>query len=192
MKAVVEEANRHGIRVAAHAHGTEGILAAIRAGRGVDRAREFAERRSDFADAGTGGTYLVPTTGLGDTMDLRSLPAVVRAKADVALPAARASLRKAAQAGVKIALGTDAPLVPWGENAREFGAMVRNGGLSPIESLRAGTVNAAELLGVSDRGELAAGKLADIVAVRGNPLEDVRVTERVVFVMKGGKVWRRE
>jgi imidazolonepropionase-like amidohydrolase len=93
-------------------------------------------------------------------------------------------------AGVKIALGTDAPLVPFGENAKEFGAMT-DGGLTPLESLRAGTLNAAELLGVTDRGELAAGKFADIVAVPGNPLENIHATENAVFVMKGGKVYRR-
>jgi imidazolonepropionase-like amidohydrolase len=106
------------------------------------------------------------------------------------LPLARANLRKAAQAGVKIALGTDAPLVPFGENAKEFGAMADRG-LTPIDALRAGTINAAELLGVSDRGELAPGKYADIVAVPGNPLEDIRATENVVFVMKGGRICRR-
>lgn len=136
------------------------------------------------------GTYLVPTTVLGDTIDLASLPPAVRRKAEYVLPLARANLRKAALAGVNIALGTDAPLVPWGENAREFAAMVDRG-LSPLESLRAGTMNAADLLGVTDRGELAPGKLADIVAVPGNPLDNVHVTEKVVFVMKGGKIYQR-
>ena len=92
----------------------------------------------------------------------------------------RANLRKAALAGVKIARGTDAPLVPFGDNAKEFGAMVDRE-LAPLESLRAGTINAAELLGVTDRGELASGKLTDIVAVPGNPLENIRVTEKVVL-----------
>ncbi len=189
MKAIVEETSRHGLKVAAHAHGTEGIIAAVKAGVASiehgsflnDEAIRLMKER---------GTYLVPTTALGDTIDLASMPPIVRRKADFALPAARESVRKAALAGVKIALGTDAPLVPFGENAKEFGAMVDRG-LSPLESLRAGTSNAAELLGVSDRGQLAAGKLADIVAVPGDPLSDIRVTERVVFVMKGGKIYRR-
>jgi imidazolonepropionase-like amidohydrolase len=136
------------------------------------------------------GTYLVPTTALGDAMDMTSLPPAVRRKAESVLPMARANLRKAAQAGVKIALGTDAPLLPFGENAKEFGAMVDRG-LTTIDALRAGTINAAELLGVSDRGELVKGKFADIVAVPGNPLENIRTTEAVVFVMKGGKIYRR-
>ena len=91
---------------------------------------------------------------------------------------------------VKAALGTDAPLVPFGQNGEDFCAMVDRG-LSPLESLRTGTMNAADLLGVNDRGQLASGKLADIVAVPGNPLEDIRTTENVVFVMKGGKIYRR-
>jgi len=190
MKAVVEEANRHGVKVAAHAHGTQGIIAAIKAG------VASIEHGSMIDDEGIRlmkerGTYLVPTLALSATMDLNSLPPIVRRKADYVLPLARTNIRKAAQAGVKIALGTDAPLVPFGENAKEFVAMVDIAGLAPLESLRAGTVNAADLLGTGDRGELAVGKLADIVAVTGNPLEDIRATEKVVFVMKGGRVYRR-
>jgi imidazolonepropionase-like amidohydrolase len=189
MRAAVEEAARHGLKVAAHAHGTEGIVAAVRAGVASiehgsmmnDEAIRLMKER---------GTYLVPTTALTDTINLASLPPAVRRKAESVLPLARANLRKAAIAGVKIALGTDAPLVPFGENAREFGAMADRG-LGALGALRAGTINAAELLGVSDRGDLAAGKLADIVAVPGNPLENIRETETVVFVMKGGQVYRR-
>lgn len=189
MRAAVEEAARHGLKVAAHAHGTEGILAAVRAGVASiehgslinDEAIRLMKER---------GTYLVPTTALTDTIDYAALPPAVRQKAESIVPLARANLRKAALAGVKIALGTDAPLVPFGENAKEFGAMADRG-LAPIESLRVGTLNAAELLGVTDRGELAAGKFADIVAVPGNPLENIRATEKVVFVMKGGKVYRK-
>jgi imidazolonepropionase-like amidohydrolase len=189
IRAAVEEAGRHGIKVAAHAHGTEGILAAVKAGVASiehgslvdDEIIRLMKER---------GTYLVATTALTDMLDLASLPPLVRRKAEIVLPLARANLRKAAQAGVKIALGTDAPLVPFGENAKEFGAMADRG-LTPIDALRAGTINAAELLGVSDRGELAPGKYADIVAVPGNPLEDIRATENVVFVMKGGRICRR-
>ncbi|MEP7366717.1 MAG: amidohydrolase family protein [Acidobacteriota bacterium] len=189
MRAVVEEAARHDIKVAAHAHGTEGILAAVKAG---VASIEHGSLLNDeiIALMKQRGTYLVPTTHLADTLDLTGAPPVVRKKADYVLPLARASVRKAALAGVKIALGTDAPLVPFGENAKEFGAMADRG-MSPIESLRAGTSNAADLLGVTDRGALAAGLLADIVAVSGNPLADIHATERVVFVMKGGRVYRR-
>lgn len=190
IRAVVEEANRHGIKVAAHAHGIEGILASVKAGVASiehgsminDEAIRLMKER---------GTYLVPTVGLGDTIDLSVMPAIVRRKADHILPLARGNAKRAAQAGVKVALGTDAPLVPFGENAKEFAAMVNMMGMSPLESLRAGTTNAAELLGVNDRGDLTAGKLADIVAVSGNPLDNIRATEKVVFVMKGGKIYRQ-
>src|SRR5262249_27738735 len=163
----------------AHAHGTAGIIAAVKAGvasieHGSLLNAEAIRLMKEH------GTYLVPTAALPDTIDRKSLPPAVQKKADYVYPLARANLRKAALAGVKIALGTDAPLVPFGENAKEFGAMV-DCGLSTLESLRAGTINAAELLGVDDRGELAAGKLADIVAVRGNPLDNIRLTENVVF-----------
>lgn len=189
MRVAVEEAARHGVKVAAHAHGTEGILAAVRAG------VASIEHGSMIDDEGIRlmkerGTYLVPTTALTDTLDMATLPAPVRRKAEALLPVARANLQKAAKAGVKIALGTDAPLVPFGDNAKEFGAMA-NRGLTAIEALRAGTINAAELLGVKDRGELAAGTFADVVAVPGNPLENIRSTETVVFVMKGGRIYKR-
>ena len=189
MRVAVEEAARHDIKVAAHAHGAEGILAAVRAG------VASIEHGSMIDDAAIRlmkerGTYLVPTTALADMLDLPSLPPAVRRKAESVLPMARANLQKAAKAGVKIALGTDAPLVPFGDNAKEFGAMVARG-LAPIDALRAGTINAAELLGVSDRGELAVGKFADVVAVPGNPLDNIHATEAVAFVMKGGTIYRR-
>jgi imidazolonepropionase-like amidohydrolase len=189
MRAAVEEASRHGLKVAAHAHGLDGILAAVRAG---VASIEHGSMVNDEAIRlmKEKGTYLVPTTALGDTINLAALPPLVRHKAETVLPLARANLKKAAAAGVKIALGTDAPFVPFGENAKEFQALADRG-VSALDSLRAGTLNAADLLGVSDRGELAAGKLADIVAVADNPLENLKTTESVVFVMKGGKVYRR-
>lgn len=189
MHAAVEEAARHGLKVAAHAHGTEGILAAVKAGvASIEHGSMINEEAIRLMKER--GTYLVPTTALTETMDLTALPPQIRKKAETILPLARANLSKAIAGGVKIALGTDSPLVPFGENAKEFGAMTDRG-LPPAESLRAGTMNAAELLGVTDRGELAPGKLADIVAVQGNPLENIRATEKVVFVMKGGKVYRK-
>jgi imidazolonepropionase-like amidohydrolase len=90
---------------------------------------------------------------------------------------------------VKIAFGTDAAVFPHGENAREFASLVSRG-MSPLDALRTATLNAADLLGVTDRGVIAAGKLADLVALPGNPLEDIRVTERPVAVVKGGLLYR--
>ena len=186
LKAMVDEAARHGVKVAAHAHGTEGIKAAVRAGVASiehgsildDEAISMMKER---------GTYLVPTTYLADRIALDVLPPIVRAKAETVLPLMRESLRNAIAAGVKIAFGTDAGVFPHGENAGEFAVYV-DLGMSPLDALRTATVNAADLIGRDDRGVIAAGKLADLVAVPGNPLDDITATERVLFVMQGGRV----
>src|SRR6185503_909084 len=133
------------------------------------------------------GTWLVPTSYLVDRINLAVLPPLVRSKAETILPLARESLRKAIAAGVKIGFGTDAGVYPHGENAKEFAVYVKMG-MSPLDALKTATVNAAQVLGVSDRGVIAEGKLADLVAVPGNPLSDITVTERVSWVMQGGKV----
>ncbi len=132
------------------------------------------------------GTYLVPTRALAGLIPMDALPPLLRSKAENVLPMADASFRKAVAAGVKIALGTDAAVMPHGMNAREFAVMV-DAGMSPLGALQAGTINGADLLGTADRGELAVGRLADIVAVPGNPLEDITATERPVLVVKGGQ-----
>lgn len=184
MRVIVEEASRHGIAVAAHAHGTEGIKAAVRAG---VTSIEHGSMLDDDAIAlmKKHGTWLVPTTVLADTIALDLLPAPIRKKAETVLPLAKDSLRRAVKAGVKIAFGTDAAVIPHGTNATEFAAMVDRG-MSPAAALQAATIRAAELCRTPDRGQLVEGMLADIVAVPGNPLEDIRVTERVRFVMKDG------
>lgn len=186
MRAIVEEAARHGLKVAAHAHGAEGIKAAVRAG------VASIEHGSLLDDEGIQlmkerGTYLVPTTHLADVIALDQLPPPIRAKAEYVLPLAKANLRKAIAAGVKIAFGTDAAVYPHGDNAKEFAALVDRG-MTPLEAIRAGTVRAADLLGTPDRGAIAPGMLADLVAVRGDPLADIRATEQIAFVMKGGAV----
>ncbi len=186
LKAMVDEAARHGIKVAAHAHGTDGIKAAVRAG---VASIEHGSQLDDEAIAlmKERGTYLVPTTYLVDRINLAVLPPLVRRKAEIILPVARASLRRAIAAGVKIAFGTDAGVFPHGENAREFAVYVKLG-MTPLDALRSATIRAADLLGVTDRGAIEAGKLADLVAVPGDPLRDITVTERVSWVMLGGKV----
>ena len=133
------------------------------------------------------GIYLVPTAYLVDVIKTEELPPPIRAKSEYLKPLARKSLEQAIQAGVKIAFGTDAAVFPHGDNAHEFGTLV-NRGMSELEALRTATLYATDLLGVSDRGVLEAGRLADLVAVPGNPLEDIRVMERVSHVMKGGEV----
>jgi len=186
LEAMVEEAARHGLKVAAHAHGSEGILAAVRAG---VASIEHGSMLTDeiIAEMKARGTYLVPTTYLVDRIPMDALPAVVRAKAEYVLPFARASVAKAIGAGVKIAFGTDAGVYPHGENAGEFAIYVRMG-MSPLDALRTATLNAADLLGKDDRGVLAEGKLADVIAVAGNPLDDIGATKDVRFVMVGGRV----
>jgi imidazolonepropionase-like amidohydrolase len=186
LSAMVNEAARHGIKVAAHAHGTEGIKAAVRAG---VASIEHGSMLDDEAIAlmKQRGTYLVPTSYLADRINLAVLPPPIRRKAETVLPLAKASLRKAIASDVKIAFGTDAGVFPHGENAKEFAVYTR-AGMTPLAALRSATVNAADLLGKTDRGVIATGRLADLVAVPGNPLEDITATERVNFVMLGGKV----
>ncbi|HKR60196.1 MAG TPA: amidohydrolase family protein [Pyrinomonadaceae bacterium] len=189
MRTIVEEASRHGLKVAAHAHGTEGIIAAVRAGVASiehgsmlnDEAIRLMKER---------GVYLVPTTYLSEAIRLDALPPPIRAKAESVMPIARQSLEKAIRADVKIAFGTDAAVIPHGQNAKEFGALIERG-MTPLNAIRTATLNAADLLGVSDRGNIAPGLLADLVAVAGNPLDNPRVLEDVRFVMKGGQIHKR-
>jgi imidazolonepropionase-like amidohydrolase len=133
------------------------------------------------------GTYLVPTQYLVTRMDMSKLPDAWRQKAESLFPLKDASLRKAIQRKVKIAFGTDAAVYPHGENAHEFAEYVRLG-MTPLEAIRTSTLNAIDLLGVDDRGTIAPGKLADLIAVKGNPLEDVTTLQHVQWVMHGGRV----
>lgn len=189
MRAIVEEAGRHGVKVAAHAHGTQGIIAAVRAG---VASIEHGSMLDDEAIAlmKQRGTYLVPTTYLADAIDLTVLPPLLRSKAESILPLARANVTRAIRAGVKIAFGTDASVIPHEHAIREFKTLVDRG-MTPLGAIQAGTLNTADLLGTPDRGRLAPGLLADIIAVPGNPLADIRALERVSFVMKGGRVYKQ-
>lgn len=189
LKAMVDEAARHGIKVAAHAHGTDGIKAAVRAGVGsIEHGSQLDDEAIALMKAR--GTWLVPTSYLAERINLAVLPPPVRQKAETILPIARQSLRKAIAAGVKIGFGTDAGVYPHGENAREFAVYVK-AGMTTIDAIRSATTSAAAVLGVSDRGVIEAGKLADLVAVPGDPLRDITATERVSWVMLGGKVVAR-
>jgi len=187
LRTVVEEAKRQGAKVAAHAYGPEGTLAAVRAGvssieHGVgvsDETLALMEQK---------GIYLVPTAYVfsgGVGYDVLLPEQLVKAKTVDA--AAQESHRRAFRSGVKIAFGTDAGNFPHGQNAKEFVTLVE-WGVRPLDAIRAATLNAADLLGVSDRGVIAPGKLADIIAVPGNPLEDMMRLQQVCFVMKGGAV----
>jgi imidazolonepropionase-like amidohydrolase len=188
IRAIVEETARHGLKVAAHAHGTQGILAAVKAG---VASIEHGSMLNDeiIALMKKKGTYLVPTAYLLTAMPLDLLPPPIAAKAKQIIPLAQESHRQAIKAGVKIAFGTDAAVYPHGVNAREFAVYVGYG-MTPIEAIRTATSGAADLLGVGDRGTIAPGQLADLVAVPGDPLKDIKMMEQVSFVMKGGVVVR--
>ena len=192
MKVIVDEAQRHGVRVAAHAHGTEGIKAAIRAG------VHSIEHGSLLDDEGMkmmkkNNVFLVPTTGLVDILmkDTSKMNPKMVKKAEYVLPRAKNNLRKAIKSGVKIALGTDSPLIPHGQNAYELSAMVDKG-MTALQAIQSATIHSAELLDVKDRGQIKVGLLADIIAVDTNPLEDVKALEQVDFVMKQGKVFKNQ
>jgi imidazolonepropionase-like amidohydrolase len=190
LNAAVKEASRHGVKVAAHAHGTEGIIAASNAG---VASIEHASILTDKAIKALikNGTYVVPTAYLNEPHNIEFLPAPMRVKAEQIMPIARNSHTKAIKAGVKFSFGTDAGLpkeIAHGENAKEFAALVRLG-MTPINAIRTATINAAELLGTEDRGELKKGMMADIIAVDGNPLQDITLLEGVSFVMKSGKIY---
>jgi imidazolonepropionase-like amidohydrolase len=191
MKAIVDTAHGLGRKVAAHAHGASGIKYAVLAG--VDSIEHGSYiNDEDIHLMKQHDTYLVPTIWLGDWLienyqKLGLTPNVVE-KMKTVLPIARRNVAHAFQSGVKVAFGTDAAVYPHGMNAREFAVMVKLG-MTPLGSIQAATVNAADLLGWSDQvGTLEAGKFADLIAVDGDPLADVRVLESVKFVMKGGEV----
>jgi imidazolonepropionase-like amidohydrolase len=192
LETIVGEAKRNGLKVAAHAHGIEGIIAAIKAG--VDSIEHGSELNDEaIALMKTRGTWLVPTLYVAqpEAQEKRVMSEHMRAKGNEMSLAVASSFPRALKAGVKIAFGTDAGVYPHGLNAREFGVMVGYG-MTPIEAIRSATLRAADLLGVSDRGAIEPGLLADIIAVPDNPLTDVHTLEHVVFVMKDGVVFRND
>jgi imidazolonepropionase-like amidohydrolase len=188
MRTIVEEAARHGVRVAAHAHGTAGIDAAVRAGvTTIEHGTTLDEATAKLMKQK--GTFWVATSYVWDVLDFPGMTPTMQRKRDELRQRIGASLRLGLKHGVKIGLGSD-ELWVHGRNAREFTTLVRHG-LTPAQALRAGTLTGAEALGVTDRGELAPGLLADIVAVGGDPLGDIKAVEDVKFVMKGGKVYKQ-
>jgi imidazolonepropionase-like amidohydrolase len=192
MLAIVEEAARHEIKVAAHAHGTKGIIAAIKAG------VYSIEHGSLIDDEGIQlmkekGVYLVPTLGLNEKMkpyESKRDPKVL-VKANYIKPLAKKNIEKAIKEGVNVALGSDAPLIPHGENAYELTAMMEHG-MTALEAIKAATINPAKMLHLKDRGEIKEGLLADVIAVDANPLDNIKTLETVKFVMKGGIVYKQE
>ena len=195
LRAIVATAKDYGFRVAAHAHGAEGIKRALRAGVDSIEHGTLMDDESLALFKTTGGWY-VPTISAGryvadKARDPTYYSALVRPKAAAIGPQLQATFARAHTAGVKIAFGTDAGVFPHGENAKEFGYMVE-AGMSPIDAIRAATVHAAQLLDQPARlGMVAPGFAADIVAVDGDPLRDVKLLEQVKFVMKDGVVYKK-
>ncbi len=195
LRAIVATAHEYGLKVAAHAHGAEGMKRAVEAG--VDSI-EHGTFMSDevIALMKARGTYLVPTVSAGRFVMEKAkipgyFPAVVVPKALATGPVIQETLRRAYAAGVKIAFGTDQGVAPHGDNALEFGYMVE-AGIPPLVALKSATIEAAKLLGAEkDLGSVEAGKFADLVAVPGDPLADISLMMKVGFVMKGGTIHKR-
>jgi imidazolonepropionase-like amidohydrolase len=193
LKAIVADAHRLGRRVAAHAHGAQGILWATQAG--VDSIEHGSYMNDeDIAAMKAHGTYFVPTAYLIDWIKVNGhLPPFYYQKMMDVSAVEKATAKKAIAAHVKVALGTDAAVYPHGLNAHELEVYVEQFGMSPLAALQAGTLNAADLMGWSDKvGSLEAGKWADIIAVKGDPLRDIKLLQHVSFVMKSGVVYKRE
>jgi imidazolonepropionase-like amidohydrolase len=194
MKAMVDEASKLERKVAAHAHGTEGIKIAVRAGVASIEHGSFLDDEGARLMAQK-GTYLVPTLMAGETVERfaknGTLKGLRAEKALAAATAMRRATRLAVAAKVPIALGTDAGVIPHGTNGHEFALMVEWGGLTPMQAIVAGTMGSAKLLGwEKDVGSLSVGKWADIVAVPGDPLKDITLMERTIFVMKDGVIYK--
>jgi imidazolonepropionase-like amidohydrolase len=194
LAAVVTTARDYNMIVAVHAHGAEGIRRAVLAG--VDSIEHGTFMTDEIVDLmKQKGTYWVPTLMAGEWVAEKAkepgyFPEIVRPKAAAIGPEAQRTFARAQAAGVKIAFGTDTGVSPHGENAREFELMVA-GGMAPMRAIQAATIEAARLLKIEDRlGTVESKKIADIVAVRGNPLDDIHLMRDVVFVMKEGVVFK--
>jgi imidazolonepropionase-like amidohydrolase len=191
MKAIVADAHRLGRKVAAHAHGAQGILWASEAGVDSIEHGSYIDDAA-IAEMKKDGTYLVPTLYLEDWMIQHGhLPPFYQQKMKDTILVAKKNIKHAVDSGVKVALGTDAAVYPHGLNAHEFEVYVNQIGMTPLAALQAGTINAADLLGWSDKtGALDPGKWADIIAVNGDPLKDITTLQHVSFVMKSGVVYK--
>lgn len=195
LDALIDEAHALRRKVAAHAHGATGAKRAIRAGVDSIEHGTFLDDEALSMMKAKGVTYiptLMAIQGLRERLAAKALPPPVVPKAQAAIAQSAETVRKAVAKGVRIGFGTDAGVFPHGRNAEEFHFLVE-AGLKPIDALKAATSVDAELLGVADRlGTLEPGKLADVVAVPGDPTRDIRVTEKVLFVMKEGVVYRND
>lgn len=195
LKAIVAIAKDYNMTVAVHAHGAEGMKRAVLAG--VDSIEHGTFMTEEIMTLmKERGTFWVPTNLAGAFVGDKAkepgfFPEIVRPKAATIGPVMRGTFAKGYAAGVKIAFGTDSGVSPHGENAREFELMVE-GGMPPMQAIQSATQVASELIRVQDRlGTIEPKKLADIIAVEGNPLDDIKVMRNVVFVMKDGEIFKR-
>jgi imidazolonepropionase-like amidohydrolase len=190
-EAIADEAHRAGIRVAAHAAGDSAVRACVRAG--IDCIEHgFLASEDTLQMMVDHGTFLVSTTYLTDALAVERAAPEMQKKAAEVFPVAKAMLPKAIALGVKIACGSDAPAIPHGEQAKELVALVERG-MTPAQALRAATVTSADLIAMDDElGKLEPGYLADVVAVPGDPTEDIKTTMDVRFVMKDGRVYKND
>jgi imidazolonepropionase-like amidohydrolase len=196
LEAVVRTATDYGMHVAAHTHGAEGMKRAVLAGvRSIEHGTFMTQEVMDLMKQH--GTYYVPTISAGRFVAEKSaeddyFPAIVRPKAGAVGPQIQATFAKAYKAGVTIAFGTDCGVSPHGTNAMEFVYMVE-AGMPAMEAIQSATVTTAELLGVQQElGSIEPGKLADIIAVGGDPVDDIGRLQQVTFVMKDGRIYRNE
>lgn len=190
LAAIADEAHRRGLRVATHAHGDTAVNAAMDAGidcveHGFMIGDDTIQRMVDT------GTFLVSTCALTENWDISDQPRALQGKAAEYFPRSKESLSKAIDAGVKVALGTDAPAIWHGRNAEELEVLVKRG-MTPIQAIRAATTVSAELIDSPDLGRIAPGMLADVIGVSGDPTSDVSTFRSVRFVMKDGVVHRND
>jgi len=195
LNAIVDEAHALRKKTAAHAHGAEGAKRAIRAGiDSIEHGTFMDDEALDMMKAR--GTVFIPTLmatqGGREMLAKGGYPAAVEAKMRAAIEAINQTMKRAVAKGVKIGMGTDAAVYPHGRNPEEFHMLV-DLGMPPINALRAGTSVDAELLGIQDRvGTLEPGKLADVVVIPGDPIQNIRQIEKIVFVMKEGVIYRND
>jgi imidazolonepropionase-like amidohydrolase len=189
LKAAADEAHRHGLKISAHAHGTEGIIAASQAG--IDSIEHDSMMTEEAAAIiRKNGTWVAPNMYLVEAIDMDALPPAIRAKAEYVIPLSLESFKRGIDMNLNIANGSDAGVYPHGENAKELTARVSHG-MSALAAIRSATMDSAEALGTPDRGQVRVGLMADLIAVPGDPLENISVLDNVPFVMKQGVVYKQ-
>jgi imidazolonepropionase-like amidohydrolase len=189
LKAAADEAHRHGLKIAAHAHGTEGIIAASQAG--IDSIEHDSIMTEEAASIiRKNGNWVVPNLYLLEAIDLDALPPPIRAKAEYLFPIAVESFERDISMNLKIANGSDAGVYTHGQNAHELTSRVGHG-MTPLAAIRSATMASAEALGTPDRGQVKVGLMADLIAVPGDPLQNISILENVPFVMKQGVVYKQ-